>query len=682
MRYHGLFTLLMILLLCAPGFALETNDLLIESERPEAVVSLERILEEGRALVRVADADNNPILGLTEADFSVTKFGRKARITQVESFAENIDVPRHIVMILDNSDSMRQRNAVQPLLAAMDELLKIVRPIDQVHLVVFADRDPQRMGGRDLHVRIFSSNNPIELKNFVNQVFLGRLTVNTFLYEAMLAGLDIIGRMPADEPKFMVVFSDGEDLNSRYSRNDVTRAMQDLDRFETYAVDFMPGPAVDPFLKSFAARGGGKIWKAEDGTALIPIFQDVASKLQYNYVVSYMFPLEGRLAVSPTELTIEEIKTIDASPLLGHIYFAEGSSEIPQRYHRFDQQVATVLFEEQSLRGTLEKYEYVLDIIGKRLRDNPQATLTLVGTNADFGEEKGRQDLSMLRAIEVRNYLQYIWNVDPARIQVEARNLPEKPSSSRIEEGRADNRRVEIHSDHPAILDLVRSTYTSHRFDNTALIVRPLIDSFYDIADWQIRVTGGGEMLAELKGERALEEFYRLPLQVDNPGRVGTAGNIEVSMQIRDSKEQELLLDSEPVRVRYIQTSQLLAQRLDYRVQERYALILFDFDHHSIDPRNQQIVNEIATRIRDLPQADVEIVGHTDNIGSEAYNQQLSERRAKAVYDLIRNAAPDSAARIQHRGAGMIDPPYDNQSPETRAFNRTVTITLEYLARQ
>ncbi|MDO3377324.1 OmpA family protein [Geoalkalibacter halelectricus] len=169
---------------------------------------------------------------------------------------------------------------------------------------------------------------------------------------------------------------------------------------------------------------------------------------------------------------------------------------------------------------------------------------------------------------------------------------------------------------------------------------------------------------------------------MERPHEVGEAGRIDVNLAARDARGQELLVAAEPVAVRFIQTSQLLAQRLDFRVQERYALILFDFDHHSIDARNRHIVEQIGARIRDLPQAGVEIVGHTDNIGSEAYNQQLSERRARAVYDLLRNAAPGAAERIEYRGAGMIDPPYDNLSSETRAFNRTVTITLEYLARE
>ena len=75
------------------------------------------------------------------------------------------------------------------------------------------------------------------------------------------------------------------------------------------------------------------------------------------------------------------------------------------------------------------------------------------------------------------------------------------------------------------------------------------------------------------------------------------------------------------------------------------------------------------------------IVGHTDNIGKDDYNQKLSERRARAVYDqIIDFYGADDAMRITYQGVGANTPLYGNESPEARAFNRTVTITLDYLA--
>ena len=152
-------------------------------------------------------------------------------------------------------------------------------------------------------------------------------------------------------------------------------------------------------------------------------------------------------------------------------------------------------------------------------------------------------------------------------------------------------------------------------------------------------------------------------------------------MAIEDSKGQQLIMTAMPVTVNFIQTSQRLAQKQDYRIHEKYALILFDFDSDAISVDNEEIVTKIVSRIKELTQATAEIVGHTDNIGKEEYNIKLSERRALSVYRLLGAIFGEEAAnRIRHHGVGPYEPLYNNATPEARAFNRTVTITLEYMA--
>ena len=142
-----------------------------------------------------------------------------------------------------------------------------------------------------------------------------------------------------------------------------------------------------------------------------------------------------------------------------------------------------------------------------------------------------------------------------------------------------------------------------------------------------------------------------------------------------------MVLSPDPVKINFIQTSQQLAQKQNLRVQEKYALILFDFDKDTIDSTNQNIINTIVARIKTLPQATVEIVGHTDNIGTEKYNLKLSERRALAVNKLLSASFGETlGTRLHYSGVGPNTPLFDNLSPEARAFNRTVTITLEYLS--
>lgn len=773
------------------------SDLRIKALKPGSVVAVDRLLGDDRVLVSVVGADRKPLLGLGANDFTVVQGARAARITAVQPIAESLEVPRNIVLVLDNSDSMRQRHAVAALLAGVDELLKIVRPIDQVQVVVFDNRQTLKIDGRDLHVRIFKSNEPAALKDFVSSVYAGGMTPTTVLYEAMLAGLDLIRAMPADEPKFMVVFSDGEDLNSAFTRAEVDRAALGLARFNGYAIDYMPVPTTDKFLSEFAARNQGSIWKATSETNLVPIFQSVASKMQYYYVVSYLFPLVGSLSSSPVSLvidelgaagevertidataltlrpsidtaygvtrwkltvanergaiaelagegqpareltvplptgkldslaaggnlgvtmdvldakgqtlmlsapvvkvsvvqttgsllvapervTIEEVRTIDASPMLGHIYFARESSEILPQYVRLSSPEETAGFEEQNFRDTLEKYYQVLNIIGRRLTNHPDATIELVGCNDNVGKERKNKKLSTRRAEAVRDYLQAVWGIAPERMLIEARNLPEMPSTSRITEGQAENRRVEIRSNNPAILAPIRSTYLTNRIDALALTLKPEVAVPHGVARWQVAAANAAGGIGELAGEGAPAAQVTLPLPTGNLPALASGGDLAVTMTLQDRKGQNLVLASAPVKVSFIQTSQRLAEKQGLKVQEKYALILFDFDKDTIDSRNQAIVDTIVARLRDLPQATAEIVGHTDNIGKAGYNVKLSERRALAVYRQLAAAfGENTGERIRHAGVGSDRPLYDNSTPEARSFNRTVTITLEYLS--
>lgn len=658
--------------------AAEESNVQIRVAKPGASVTIDQVIENGKALVSVVDAGENPLLGLRAEDFAVTQSGQTAKILSVQPITESLDVPRNIVLVLDNSYSMVERKAVEPLLAGVSELLKTIRPIDQVQIVVFNMKRTVKIGGRELHVETLKSNQPAALQEFVTKAY-GGITYQTVLYEAMLAGLDLMSKMPATEPRFMVVFSDGEDNTSACDRKDVLKKADGLRLFNAYAIDFIEGPKKDKFLTEFTSKNRGQIWKAESAINLISIFQSVASIMQYYYVVSYVLPP----TVAPTSLTIEEIKTIDSSPMLGHIYFADGSSEIPSRYVRFAGPEETTGFDPQKLRGTLEKYYQVLNIVGKRLTDHPESTITLVGCNANTGTEKGNKELSARRAVAVRDYLQKVWSISPERMTFEARNLPEMPSARRLKEGQAENRRVEIRSTDAVILMPIPSIYLAAQIDTPALTVRPNEVSPSDIARWKIAAANASGNLAELVGEGAPAPEVQVPLPTVDLQAIGTGGAIAVTMELQDDKGHRVVFSPEPVKVNYIQTSQRLAQKQDLKVQEKYALILFAFDKDTIDARNQEIVNQVAARIRELPQATVEIVGHTDNIGKEAYNIKLSERRALAVYKLLAAAYGEAADdRIHYSGVGPNTPPYDNLSPEARAFNRTVTITLEYLSKE
>jgi outer membrane protein OmpA-like peptidoglycan-associated protein len=367
--------------------------------------------------------------------------------------------------------------------------------------------------------------------------------------------------------------------------------------------------------------------------------------------------------------------------MLGQIFFAKGASEIDARYARFSGPAETAGFDEQKFRDTLEKYYQVLNIVGNRLAATPAATITLVGCNDNIAEEKGKKKLSTQRAEGVRNYLQTVWGIAPERMVIESRNLPKLPSTSRSKEGQAENRRVEILSTDPTVLAPIRSTYTVNKIDTPALTLRPDVTAPYGIESWKISASNAKGTVAELNGKGAPPKETSIPLANKDLLALAGGGDITVRMELQDKKGQSLTLSPEPVKVSFIETRQRMAEKQDLKVQEKYALILFDFDKDTISAGNQEIVNKIVGRVKSLPQASADIVGHTDNIGKEAYNIKLSQRRAVAVDKQVKTAYGDAPAdRVRFSGVGPNSPLYDNQTPEGRSFNRTVTITLEYLS--
>lgn len=76
------------------------------------------------------------------------------------------------------------------------------------------------------------------------------------------------------------------------------------------------------------------------------------------------------------------------------------------------------------------------------------------------------------------------------------------------------------------------------------------------------------------------------------------------------------------------------------------------------------------------PDASFEVVGHTDNVGSDAYNQKLSEQRAEAVKGWLVSNGIDGA-RLSAKGEGESNPVADNGTAEGRAQNRRVELRIK-----
>ncbi|MCG6507045.1 OmpA family protein, partial [Vibrio parahaemolyticus] len=101
------------------------------------------------------------------------------------------------------------------------------------------------------------------------------------------------------------------------------------------------------------------------------------------------------------------------------------------------------------------------------------------------------------------------------------------------------------------------------------------------------------------------------------------------------------------------------------------------FAHNSakLSEEGKEQLNDLVTFLNAHPQANVEITGHTDSSGSEAYNQKLSEKRAQAVSDALKEKGVD-AARISAKGEGESSPIASNATAAGREQNRRVEIVI------
>jgi len=110
-------------------------------------------------------------------------------------------------------------------------------------------------------------------------------------------------------------------------------------------------------------------------------------------------------------------------------------------------------------------------------------------------------------------------------------------------------------------------------------------------------------------------------------------------------------------------------------VLEMPSDVTFAFDKHDIQPRFYGVLDAVSRTLGKYPATYVDVNGHTDAIGSYAYNQRLSERRAGAVADYLADRSVNGA-RMHVQGFGKTEPIASNATISGRAANRRVEIIL------
>ena len=101
----------------------------------------------------------------------------------------------------------------------------------------------------------------------------------------------------------------------------------------------------------------------------------------------------------------------------------------------------------------------------------------------------------------------------------------------------------------------------------------------------------------------------------------------------------------------------------------------FDFDKSVLKPEGKAKLDDLASKVKDINLEVIIAVGHTDSVGSDAYNQKLSVRRSEAVKAYLVSKGIEKN-RVYTEGKGEKQPVADNRTAEGRAKNRRVEVEV------
>ncbi|MEO6230917.1 MAG: OmpA family protein [Ferruginibacter sp.] len=374
-------------------------------------------------------------------------------------------------------------------------------------------------------------------------------------------------------------------------------------------------------------------------------------------------------------------------PLRNSVFFDAGSVEIPNRYVQLNNAQATSFKEEQLQQGQpanlndgrsarqLAVYHNILNIMGDRLRSNPQSTITLTGSsNKNPAEGK-------VLAENIKQYLVNNFEINPARISTEGRDKPMIPSeqpgaTKELTLLREGDRRVDIESTSPELLMQIGGVNAGFLkpVQITAVQQDPLdshvIFSAGDanelLKSWNVEVTD------EQGNVQHYGPYTTDVASVSGKAILGnnTQGNYKIVM-LGETKSGHAVRK---------ESSVSLIKREDPKQEGLRYSILFDFDKsNSIDAYKNFLTDVVTPLVPD--NSTVVIHGHTDIIGDEKYNHSLSHERAMGAQQIIETAlstAGKTGVKFETYGFGEDESmaPFNNKLPEERFYNRAVIIDI------
>lgn len=414
--------------------------------------------------------------------------------------------------------------------------------------------------------------------------------------------------------------------------------------------------------------------------------KSVVEEKDDNVVVYEQTPKMDFKVFSPENIPAER-KVKETFPLRNYVFFDLGSTEIPNRYVKIKKSEVSEFHEEQvemftpeNLSGRSKRqmlvYYNILNIVGDRLAKNPNSTIKLVGSS-ELNKEDG-----LKMAESVKTYLVDIFSINPSRITTVGNIEPLIPSRQEGEKNelvllKEGNRRVSIESASPEMLMQFQNGSNSLLKPVEFEVVEEApIDSYVRIENKDANKIFTSWIL-ESKDKNGVVKTFG-PYTEDNvsiPGKefLGTnaSGTYEMKMigTTKSGKKFEKTTN----------TNMNLWMPAETDISKRFSII-YEFDESNAINMYDKYITEVI--VPTIPKnGKVIIHGHTDMIGDENYNQNLSTERANTVKKVMEKALAakgrnDVSFEVIGFGENTRLAPFENNQPEKRFYNRTVIIDI------
>lgn len=371
------------------------------------------------------------------------------------------------------------------------------------------------------------------------------------------------------------------------------------------------------------------------------------------------------------QVKVEDIQYSELYPLVPYIFFnkegkkVDSSLVIPRKRETGDS--PDNLF--TSLNDAVKINYSILDVVCARMKKYENAKLNIIGTN-DGSTEVKNKNLAKERAEQVRDYL-ISCGVNADRLVITARDLPEKASAVKNPDGQAENRRVELRSDTPEILEPVVSKQELERIAEPDLLeFIPDVKTSDPITSWNLELTQAGRTLRSIPGigdAKPVRWAIRPSELSDKQVPIDYIYTVENARGAKQTFTGSLPVD-------YLSSLRKKQEKLADRTIDKFSLILFDFDSDVLTPDNQRILEQKVVGAIKF-NSTVKIFGYTDRIGDDKYNKTLSLRRANSVMEALKAKYKD--VKFEAYGLGETKQLFDNDVPVGRQLNRTVQIIVE-----